>query len=133
MKSEIFTQDFVVPASAIDNLGHVNNVTYLQWCLDAAEAHWISKTDTRIREQFVWVVLNRSISYKNPSFVGEALQTQTWIESYSGVRSERRYRIIRPADSKTIVEAKTSWCLLNMETRRPTKIPASISHLFLVE
>jgi acyl-CoA thioester hydrolase len=125
-----FRQRFRVPESAIDGLNHVNNVTYLQWCLDAAEAHWISKTSEKQREQFVWVVLNHFISYKNPSFLGEELETQTWIESDEGVKSECHYRIIRPKDGKTIVEAKTLWCFLDGKTFRPTKIPEEIAGLF---
>lgn len=130
MKPFVFKQKFTVPASAIDALNHVNNVTYLQWCLDAAEAHWISKTSEKQREQNVWVVLNHYISYKNPSFLGEELETHTWIESYDGVKSERHYKIIRPADGKTIVEAKTLWCFLDGKTFRPTKIPEEIGELF---
>ena len=130
MKSAIFKQRFIVPASAIDGLNHVNNVTYLQWCLDAAEAHWISKTTEAQREQNVWVVLNHSISYKNPSFLGEELETQTWIDSYKGVKSERHYKIIRPNDGKTIVEANTLWCFLDAKTFRPTKITEEIAALF---
>jgi len=131
LKFEIFTQRFTVPPSAIDGLNHVNNVTYLQWCLDAAEAHWISKTSEKQRQQFVWVVLEHTISYKNPSFLGEELETQTWIDNYEGVKSERYYRIIRPFDGKTIVEAKTLWCFLDAKTFRPTKITDEISKLFI--
>ena len=131
MKFEIFKKRFTVPPSAIDGLNHVNNVTYLQWCLDAAEAHWISKTSEKQRQQFVWVVLEHTISYKNPSFLGEELETQTWIDNYEGVKSERYYRIIRPFDGKTIVEAKTLWCFLDAKTFRPTKITDEISKLFI--
>lgn len=130
MKFETFKQRFIVPASAIDGLNHVNSVIYLQWCLDTAETHWISKTSEKLRQQYVWVVLNHFISYKNPSFLGEELEIQTWIESYEGVKSERHYRIIRPSDNKTIVEAKTLWCFLDAKTFRPTKIPEKIGILF---
>lgn len=130
MKSAIFTQRFIVPESAIDGLNHVNNVTYLQWCLDAAEAHWISKTTNEQREQNVWVVLNHFISYKAPSFLGEELETQTWIESYEGVKSERHYKIVRIADGKTLVEAQTLWCFLDAKTFKPTRIFDEILNLF---
>lgn len=130
MKPEIFKQNFIVPSSAIDGLDHVNNVIYLQWCLDAAEAHWISKTTEEQRTTYIWFVLNHTISYKAQSFVGEALEIQTWIEYHEGVKSERRYKIIRPSDGKTIVEAKTLWCLVDAKTSRPTKIPNDISGLF---
>ena len=131
MKSGIFKQRFIVPASAIDGLNHVNSLVYLQWCLDTAEEHWISRTSEEQREKNVWVVLNHFISYKNPSFLGEELETQTWIESYKGVKSERHYKIVRPADGKTIVEAQTLWCFLNADTFRPTKITDEISSLFI--
>jgi acyl-CoA thioester hydrolase len=130
LKTSVFKHRFIVPASAIDGLNHVNNVIYLQWCLDAAENHWISKTTETQRTQNVWVVLNHFISYKNPSFLGEELETQTWIASYDGVKSERHYKIIRPADGKTIVEAQTLWCFLDGQTFRPTKIPKEIGELF---
>ncbi|AFL80485.1 putative thioesterase [Aequorivita sublithincola DSM 14238] len=131
MKSSIFKQRFIVPATAIDALNHVNNITYLQWCLEIAEDHWISKTSKKQREENVWVVLNHFISYKNPSFLGEELETQTWIESYEGVKSLRKYKIIRPLDGKTIVEAETLWCFLDGKTFRPAKITEEISNLFI--
>ncbi|QAA82241.1 acyl-CoA thioesterase [Aequorivita sp. H23M31] len=131
MSSEKFTFRFVVPESAIDGLGHVNNITYLQWCLEAAEAHWLAKTDAELREQYVWVVLNHNISYKNPAFLGEEIEVQTWIHSHKGVRSERCYRIIRIADNKTLVEAKTQWCLLDGTTRKPIIIPQKVADLFV--
>lgn len=130
MKSEVFRKEFTVPASAIDELNHVNNVVYLQWCLDAAEEHWLKNTTEEIRKKYVWVVLNHFISYKNPSFEGDKLITETRIISYSGVKSEREYRIFRPKDGKTIVEAKTLWCFLDAKTHRPNPIPEKISALF---
>lgn len=131
MKSDIFKNRFIVPPSAIDGLNHVNNITYLQWCLETAEEHWISRTSEDQRAQNVWVVLNHFISYKHPSFLGEELETQTWIEKYEGVKSERHYKIIRISDGKTIVEAQTLWCFLDAKTFRPTKITEKISNLFL--
>lgn len=130
MKSQIFTQLIEVPASAIDNLNHVNNVVYLQWCLDAAEAHWMNKTTPEIRAKNVWVVLNHSISYLNPSFLGEKLQIQTWIESYKGAKSVRKYKIIRPADNQVIIKAESLWCFLDAKSFRPTKITEAVSSLF---
>jgi acyl-CoA thioester hydrolase len=130
LKPFVFKQKLTVPQSAIDALNHVNNVTYLQWCLDTAEAHWLAKTDENMREQYVWVVLNHYISYKNPSFLGEELETQTWIDNHEGLKCERHYKIIRIKDGKTIVEAQTLWCLLDAKTFRPTKITEEIAALF---
>lgn len=130
MSSEVFTYRFVVPASAIDAMNHVNNVTYLQWCLDAAEKHWIHRSSEALRSQFVWVVLNHFIEYKNPAFEGEELELTTWVTSAEGVKSERCYKMMRPKDEKTIIEGKTLWCLLDATTHRPTKITEEIRTLF---
>lgn len=130
MKSEIFSREFTVPPSAIDELNHVNNIVYLQWCLDAAEKHWLRNTTKEIREKYVWVVMNHQIEYRNPAFEGDHLKIETWINTHRGVRSERMYRIIRLSDEKTIVEAKTLWCFLDEKTRKPTLIPDEIAALF---
>jgi len=129
--SEIFTFEFTVHKTAIDIRNHVNNVAYLQWCMDAAEAHWLEKTNSEIREKYVWYVLNHEISYKASAFENEILEVQTWIGTIAGVKSERHYKITRIADQKVLVEAKTLWCLLNSKTLRPTKIPEEIRTLFL--
>jgi acyl-CoA thioester hydrolase len=62
--------------------------------------------------------------------LGEELETQTWIDNYDGVKSERHYKIIRPTDGKIIVEAKTLWCFLDGTTFKPLKIPKEIGDLF---
>ncbi|WP_245933901.1 acyl-CoA thioesterase [Candidatus Ulvibacter alkanivorans] len=128
---KIYSETFRVPKSAIDHNGHVNNVTYLQWCIDIAEKHWIAKTDPSTREDHVWVVLEHTIAYKNPSFQGETLSISTWVRSAEGVKSERSYRIERPSDGKTIVEASSVWCFVNAKTHRPSKISEEICTLFV--
>lgn len=121
----------MVPASAIDSRNHVNNLSYLEWCLDIAETHWDLKAPKDFQKKYVWYVIHHSIDYKASAFEGEELEIATWIEKNEGVKSERRYKIIRLKDHKTLIEAKTIWCLLNGKTLRPTKITEEISTLFL--
>ncbi len=130
MKSEVISKRIIVPASSIDIRGHVNNLVYLQWCLDAAEAHWISKSTEDIRQKYVWYVIENNIQYRASAFEGEELELQTWVHSTYGVKSERHYKITRLNDNKTIVDAKTIWCLLDGKTLRLTKITEEISNLF---
>ncbi len=130
MTSEVFEYDFKVPASAIDDINHVNNVVYLQWVQDVAKKHWESKIDDRIRNTYVWVVLNHFIEYHNPAFLGDTITVRTWIDSHRGVKSERRTKIINTTTQKELVSAKTIWCLLHKETLRPTRITDEISTLF---
>ena len=76
------------------------------------------------------MALNHYISYKAASFEGDELVIETWIVSLEGVKSERKYKIYRPKDNKTIVEAKTEWCLLKSETKRPSRVPKEIQDMF---
>jgi acyl-CoA thioester hydrolase len=131
LTTHIFTQQIKVPSSAIDERGHVNNLVYLQWCVDSAEAHWISRTPESLREGHLWYVINHNITYRGSAFEGEVLEIQTWVNANKGVRSERHYKIVRLIDQKTLVECQTIWCLLNGKTLRPTRIPDEISNLFV--
>lgn len=131
MKPKFYTKRFVVPTEAIDERNHVNNVVYLQWCLDAAEAHWKQEASAEFRTQYLWFVLQHIIDYKAPSFKGEELAIKTWVISAEGVRSTRQFEILRVHDQKLLVTAKTTWCLLDAKTERPTKITDEIRHLFL--
>ena len=131
MKSDIFEYHFTVPKSAIDDMGHVNNVVYLQWVQDIAKKHWQSKTNTTIQNKYVWVVLNHFIEYHHPAFENEKITLQTWIDNYHGAKSERHTKIINTATQKVLVSAKTSWCFLYKETLRPARITDEISTLFL--
>jgi acyl-CoA thioester hydrolase len=73
-----FSKTFVVTKAAIDDLNHVNNVVYLQWCMDIAEQHWEERATQSVKDEYVWVALNHYISYKAASFEGDELVIETW-------------------------------------------------------
>ena len=131
MNSNIFRKTILVPASVIDDRDHVNNLTYLQWCVDAAQSHWEQNASEEIRKSFVWYVLKHEIDYRSSAYEGEELEVETWVTSSEGVRSERCYKVLRKKDAKVLVEAKTLWCLLDAKTLRPTKITEEIRTLFM--
>jgi len=128
---EVFSKQITVLSSAIDARGHVNNLIYLEWCLEIAEAHWEAKANSELKENYAWYVLHHSIDYKASVFEGEKLKVETWIADYRGAKCERLYKIVRIKDQKIIIEAKTDWCLVNANTLRPSKITEEISNLFV--
>jgi len=130
MPSEIFEHQISVPKSAIDNMNHVNNVVYLEWIQEVAIKHWENNTNLKIRDTYVWVTLNHYIEYHNPAFENDNVTLQTWINSHHGVKCERHTKIINATTQKTLVTAKTTWCLLHKETLRPTRITDEIINLF---
>ncbi len=117
-----FKSEITVPKTAIDTLKHVNNVVYLQWIQDVAQQHWIESTDIALRNKIAWVVVNHFIEYKAPAFENDVLILKTWVDNYNGVTSERHTEILRRADQKLLVQAKTVWCMIDKETGKPMRI-----------
>jgi len=130
LKPEVYSYTLRVAASAIDSRNHVNNLKYLEWCLRAAEEHWLARATPAMLAQYVWYVVHHSIDYRAAAFEGEELKVSTWVASSKGVRSERHYQIERLADSKLLVEARTIWCLLDAKNLKPAIISDEIRNLF---
>lgn len=130
MKPIPFKDELVVPSEVIDDLNHVNNVTYLQWVQDVGEKHWKAKAPKHIQQKFGWVVLNHYIEYKHPAFEGDTLKLTTWIENYGGVKCERRTEIHCKKDNKLVAKATTLWCFIDLEKQKPQRIQPEISKPF---
>lgn len=133
MKPVSFQYTITIPETAIDQLNHVNNVTYVQWIQDVAEQHWNTKTSEEIRNKVGWVVLDHFIEYKHPSFLGEKLLLKTWIANYGNIKCQRCTEIFRESDKKIVVKAKTTWCLIDLATQKPTRITPEITEPYFEE
>ncbi len=125
---EIFEKNIQVTESHLDDLNHVNNVTYLQWVQDMAEAHWSKRSTPEINAAVYWVVLSHYIEYKRPAFLGETVLGRTFVVKSDGFRSERHVEFHR--DGVLLVKAKTEWCLIDRKTHRPKRISDEIRDLF---
>ena len=130
MKPEVFSFRLQVTASAIDERDHVNNLKYLEWCLEAAKKHWEQNATPEMLRDYVWYVLHHSIDYKAAAFIGEELEVRTWVTLSEGVKSKRHYSITRVIDNKELAVAKTIWCLLDANSLKPTRISDEIRNLF---
>ncbi len=141
MKPQTFEYELTVPSSAIDVMGHVNNVVYLDWVQMAASKHWNHATASYFKDEdlteerigikkMAWVVLDHHISYKAEALEGDVLIVTTFVEKMAGVRSERHTRITRKNDQKLLVTAVTNWCLLKMPEGKPMRIPEELRILF---
>ena len=127
MKKYIYT--FTVNKDDIDFNGHVHNVTYLSWMIDAATKH--SEAVGFGYEQCLelggtWVAKSHTIEYKKPAFEGDELEMKTWIEEIGKVMSIRRYVLTRPNNDAIICEGKTEWVFVDSKKMRPMKIPLAI-------
>ncbi len=121
-----FTHEFVVPDTAIDALGHANNVEYVRWVQDVAEAHWLAICPPMRQDAYVWVVREHRVRYKHPAFAGDVLCATTWVSDTSGATSVRHTRLTRAADDVLLCEAETTWVLLDPKGSRPVRIDAEV-------
>lgn len=113
----------------IDALQHINNVAYLRYVQDAAEAHWHKMANESLLKQYVWVALRHEIDYYKPGFLEDELHAETYVESFEGVKSIRIVEIKK--GTVLLAKAKTYWCLLDAQTHQPKRIGENISSLYL--
>ena len=124
-----FSHCFVVSAGEIDELGHVNNVAYLQWVQDIAVAHWNDAATRDQLEKFIWVVVRHEIDYKKPAFAGEEITAKTWVGEWTAVTCERFTEIKR--GDELIVKGRTVWCMIDKQTARPVRIGLELRERFI--
>ncbi|WP_046245683.1 acyl-CoA thioesterase [Hymenobacter terrenus] len=121
-----FSHEFKVPESAIDALGHANNVEYVRWVQDVAGAHWLAICPAAARDKYIWVVREHRIRYQQPAFADELLRAATWVGETSGATSQRFTRIMRLSDNVVLCEAETTWVLLDPKNGRPVRVTAEM-------
>lgn len=128
----VFEQELTVSKSSIDGNGHVNNLAYLRWLLDVAEAHAVSVGGEDIVESLgaTWFVRAHRIEYLRPAFLDDALIIRTWVASVKRVRSTRKYQIMR--GDEMLVRAETDWVFVDAETGKPQVIPQDILDCFVI-
>lgn len=121
-KPAVFEKCIKVTKDDLDELEHVNNVRYVQWMEDIAKIHWQEKAPQEIQENYFWIVVRHEIDYKGQAFLGDEILLQTYVGEHTHVTSQRHVVIRNKATEKILIQAKSTWCLMNAETKRPVKI-----------
>src|SRR5262245_33450092 len=116
----------------VDELGHVNNLVYVRWVLDAAMAHsravgWDFSAYRRAGGFFV--VRRHEIEYLRPAFPGDRVRVDTWIDEWTRVTCLRRTRIVN-GDAE-LARAKTSWVFVAVDGGKPMRIPEDVTRSFV--
>lgn len=123
-----FSHTFSVQKSEIDEHNHANNVVYLRWIQNVAVAHWQAAATFEMQKNFTWFVLRHEIDYKNRAFENDEITATTWVCEATKIKCERFTTIKRGKD--ILANAKSVWCLLDAETKKPTRITAKLRELF---
>jgi acyl-CoA thioester hydrolase len=131
--AEPFELPISIEPADIDELGHVNNVTYLRWVQDIAVAHW--KAASRLSDQAIlrWIVLRHEIDYKQAAYLGDGIIARTWVGTASRLRFERHTELVRASDRNLLATARTLWCPIDARTGKPTSVSPEVRAGFSVE
>jgi acyl-CoA thioester hydrolase len=125
-----FELALLVQPTDIDEIGHVNNVTYLRWIQEVAIAHWESTADAATRASLFWVVVRHEIDYLHSAYLTDALIARTWVGPATRLRFERNTEILRAADRKVLARARSLWCPCSTQTGKPTAVSIELRERF---
>lgn len=123
-----YSRSLVVSAGEIDEIGHVNNVAYLQWIQEAAVGHWNAAATDEQKRKFIWFAIRHEIDYKKPAFENEAITVTTWVGEWTAATCERFTEISR--DYEILAKGRTVWCMIDRETSKPVRIDSNLRSRF---
>lgn len=112
---------------------HVSNLEHLRWLEQAAVNHADSLGYDRARlegARMMWLVARHEIDYEAEAFLDDHLVVATWVRDMRRVRSWRDSVVIRPVDRTIICRSSTLWVLVDLDTRRPRRIPREMAAAF---
>jgi acyl-CoA thioester hydrolase len=127
---DIFELDVRVRPEDIDQLGHVNNISYIRWVQDAAAAHWRAAAAPADQEKLRWVVLRHEVDYKQPAYLEDAILARTWVGQATRLRFERHTELLRQSDRTVLAKALTIWCPIDATTGKPVAVSAAVRSRF---
>lgn len=112
---------------------HVNNAEYVRFIDRVAELatdHAGFTRETMLAEKRMWFVARHELDYRAEAFAGDRLLAATWISDWTRTTVTRQTRIARPADDRLVIAASTRWAYVDLESRRPARIPAAMRDAF---
>ncbi|MHC4106948.1 MAG: acyl-CoA thioesterase [Planctomycetota bacterium] len=129
-----FLCDVVVGSGSQPNpIDHVSNLEFVRWLDRSAQLHADSLGYTRrwlVDNGIMWFVARHEIDYLAEARPGDGLVLATWVRDMHRVRSWRDYVVVRPDDRTAVCRAATLWVLVDLASRRPTRIPAAMARKF---
>lgn len=135
MMPAVFEYHHEVVSEEIDRLGHVNNLVYLKWMIDAALEHSaVQGWPTERHHEFGagWVVRSHFIEYLQPAMPADRILIKTWVAEMKRVTSLRRFQILRESDEKLLARAETNWAFVDFSSGNPRRIPPEVADAFEV-
>jgi acyl-CoA thioester hydrolase len=125
-QQDVFELPIRVQPADIDELGHVNNVTYVRWVQDVAVAHWKAVAPPEEQARLAWIVLRHEIDYKQAARPQDEIIARTWVGNATRLRFERHTELLRAQDGLLLAKALTVWCPIDVQTGRPATVSPKV-------
>jgi acyl-CoA thioester hydrolase len=125
-----YTARITAQPEDIDILGHVNNAVWVKWIQDVAVAHWDALAPAEAQAAYFWVVTRHEIDYRGNVAAGETVRAETWVDTPpQGARFDRKVRFVDAA-GRVVVDAVTTWALLDRKTGRLLRVRPEVAAPF---
>ncbi len=118
-------------AEDIDHMGHVNNSVYLKWVQEAVVRYWETLAPPDAVARHLWVALKHEISYRRPTFLDDIVVANVIADRLEGARALFTTVIKRGED--VLAEVKSTWCCLDADSLRPTRLARDIAARFFAQ
>ncbi|MDA0356265.1 MAG: acyl-CoA thioesterase [Bacteroidetes bacterium] len=125
------SRQYLVVKDDLDELDHVNNLRYIEWVQSIAKEHWLQEANADIRARYFWILTEHHIQYKKPACLNDNLWLETFVTNSSGASSERMVEIFNADTKQLLVVSKTTWCLMDGRTQKPSRMTDEIAKLFV--
>ena len=125
----MFRHPIAIDPADIDQMGHVNNATYLKWVQEAVVDYWRSVAPPEAVARHLWVALKHEITYLRPTFLQDVVVAEVIAEKVEGARA--MFTTVVRRGEEVLSEIKSSWCCLDAATLRPARLARDVVGMFL--
>lgn len=131
--SSTYSLQFTALPEHIDANGHVNNAVWVRWMEKLAVTHWNAQALPEHVAAYAWVVTRHEIDYRGNVAEGAEVTGLTEIrEGPRGARFDRHFTFT-DSNGKVLVNAKTTWAMVEMASQRLMRVPHEVAAPFLPE
>ena len=128
-----FTLRFTAGRDDIDANGHVNNAVWVRWMEQLATAHWLADARPGDVDAYGWIVTRHEIDYRGNISEGESVTALTEIRDPPNGARFTRHITFADTGGKSVVEARTTWAMIERSSGRLARVPAEVAAPFLRE
>ncbi len=133
--TKLFREDYKVRANEVGNNGKITIPAVCGIFQEIAGNHALELNFdiTHLQEQgLTWVLHRMDIKVNRYPEWRENITVETWPAAGDALRAYRNYRVLN-SDGEEIIVCLSYWMMINMKTRRPSRMPQEILDIRLAD